>query len=434
MIHLKTVFTFILCLLSAVSIAADVYENDNTRETAKLLQVNSDVIVVQDFGSAGDEDWSKVYLVNSGLARYVFEVKNQQANADAVIELYDRKGKLLFKIDDGIEGEGEYEYLEVQVSETGFYYIKISSHDSQVFGGNTAYELYVYTPYYLSIEDIAGDVIHVTTGQASLLNENSKPSSINATILTADKSSMTFSENNTPIQVALNQNSTINLLTDENTAKQTKKRASLIEGSLTISIDADFADEYELTNPIVTIKTTPTANNKNRQRASTGTQFSTSYTQQGNSGKTQVSVVSGTVDVIQAGGSKQIVNAGQEVTISSIVPKSTWVLPVDGGVLLGGRDNLFAWTVYPNASNYLLEINFPVPVFAEENVSSPEDINKTLVISTDIIYQDLVIFNLPLPTGLDGIKMELRIFALDAEKKVIGESVSSDRATLEWVD
>jgi len=90
------------------------------------------------------------------------------------------------------------------------------------------------------------------------------------------------------------------------------------------------------------------------------------------------------------------------------------------------------WTAYPSAASYLLEYNLPSPVFAEENASSVEDLNKSITITSTsyIEYEDLIVFNLPLSTGLDGITVEARIFALDVSGNIISESVSSDRSTI----
>jgi len=95
---------------------------------------------------------------------------------------------------------------------------------------------------------------------------------------------------------------------------------------------------------------------------------------------------------------------------------------------------MLVWTAYPGAASYLLEYNFPSPVFSEENTIRSEYEDKTFEITNYSILDDLVVFNIYLSAGLNGIAVEARIFALNSYGEIIGESVSSDRTTVIWKD
>jgi len=122
--------------------------------------------------------------------------------------------------------------------------------------------------------------------------------------------------------------------------------------------------------------------------------------------------------------------AGDEKTITCKVPRTQWVLPIDEDKLYCGETNFLIWTQFPDAASYQMEINLPSPDFAENNVSAPQFNKQVTPLTGYIEFEGLALLTLPLPKGADGLVLELRIFALDAVGKIIGESVSSDSCSI----
>ncbi|MCU7833748.1 MAG: hypothetical protein KZQ83_00740 [gamma proteobacterium symbiont of Taylorina sp.] len=256
---------------------------------------------------------------------------------------------------------------------------------------------------------------------------------------------------------------------------QTTKKVSLLKGSIELEVPITFR-EYTVTTPVVDIvvagyQTIPdsqhtddpegiggsladlldiingtvkkislfldTSDTSDTSETSEPSNFSASYSQNGLVGTTTVSVDSGTVEVTdRENKSTTTLTAGGEQTIQSRVPRTSWVSPVDNDKIYGGKSNLLIWTEFPGAKSYLLEFNLPVPKFSEDNVSRPEFEKQSVPLpSTSYTeYDNLILFSLPLPEGLDGIILEVRIFALDVSGQIIGESVSSDRSTVTITD
>jgi len=200
---------------------------------------------------------------------------------------------------------------------------------------------------------------------------------------------------------------------------------SVIRGEVTTTVDCN----YEVRTALATITSCPTT-----KKGADTAKFTTNYSQSG-LGDTStvddiltVTVETGTVDIVDRSGVTHTVSAGDEKTITSRVPRTQWVLPIDGDKIYGGESNLLIWTEFPKAASYQMEFNLPSPVFAEENVASAEFPKQVIPLPAGSFtkYDGLIIFPLPFPEGADGLMLELRIFALDATGKIISESVSSD--------
>jgi len=198
---------------------------------------------------------------------------------------------------------------------------------------------------------------------------------------------------------------------------------TLIRGEITATVNCN----YEVLTPLANITSCPTV-----QRSSTSVKFTTSYSQTGLDGTLKVNVITGTVDVTDRNGTTFTVSAGEEKTITSRVPRTQWVLPIDEDKLYGGKDNFLIWRQFPDAASYQMEFNLPSPVFAEQNVSTPQFTKQVIPLAGYIEFEGLALLTLPLPKGADGLVLELRIFALDNKGNIIGESTSSDstKATL----
>ncbi|MCU7835214.1 MAG: FecR family protein [gamma proteobacterium symbiont of Taylorina sp.] len=244
-------------------------------------------------------------------------------------------------------------------------------------------------------------------------------------LLTLADSATTIKRNDESV-VEVKANSVVVL----NPANNTNNTITLIKGEVTFTVDCSDTQDFEVRAAIANIKVPVSCTSI--LRATGITKFTANYSQSGTNGTLTVSVASGTVDITGRDGSKNTLTAGQEKIIQNTVPRTTWVLPIDNDKIYGGETNIFIWTEYPNADGYLLEVNLPSPDFSESNASSVQFANQTATLKSTnyTIYDGLVIFTLPLPKGADGIVVEIRLFALDANGNIIGESVSSDSSTV----
>ncbi|MDB4442486.1 6-bladed beta-propeller [bacterium] len=139
---------------------SDNYEDDDTYEQATVIVISDETPQVHNFHDDGDQDWVKFYGVSG--QTYTIEVKNAQANCDAVIGLYDTDGvSHLITRDD--TGAGEDEELAWPCPQDGIYYARIYNYETNVFGDDTGYELKVYRP----TGPIAGFVSGVITDKQS---------------------------------------------------------------------------------------------------------------------------------------------------------------------------------------------------------------------------------------------------------------------------
>jgi|GEM_PF-4316130 len=208
---------------------------------------------------------------------------------------------------------------------------------------------------------------------------------------------------------------------------------TLIRGEIVTNISCSKSQNYLVKTKLAKISVLSNACGST-QRANTSVQFTSNYSQDGLDGTLTISVTSGSVVVTDKNNQVTTVKAGEQKTIKDRVPRTSWVLPIDGGRIYGGKRNMLSWTAYPGAVSYLLEYNLPSPLFSEDNPSSYEFKNQTFEITNFSLFDDLVLFNIDLGKGLNGRVVEARIYALNSEGKIIGESVSSDRTTVIWKD
>jgi hypothetical protein len=167
------------------------------------------------------------------------------------------------------------------------------------------------------------------------------------------------------------------------------------------------------------------------QRASGNTEISVNYTQQGVYGSTTISVLSGSIEILDEHGNWVTLTAGQELIINDQVPKTRWVMPTDGGSLYGGELNNLMWMTYPDAPGYTLEYNVPQPVFSENNTDTLEYSEQTFDFFSDTLshYEDISFVEMMMPDA-PGLVVELRLFAIDEALNVLADSVSSDKIRL----
>lgn len=290
------------------------------------------------------------------------------------------------------------------------------------------------------IDIIKGDPWVVTPGVIEPGNTGYIPSA--ATILTDTLSELTISDNSgNTIEIGPGSLIALQPLVD---FSQQQQQANLYGGSAKISVDA-LVDAFKVVTLTSYIVASPSA------------QFSVSYSYTAscpvevdsglarNTGEDEcipggtsldVSVESGEVEVIDQDGNKTKLSAGGETSINGVVRKSQWVAPVDGGYLYGNRDNILSWLAYPDAEGYALEINIPLPEFAENNPETYEYITQTIILDPSLyqIYENLVIWNQYLPETAVDIIMEARIFPLDQNGQIISDSVSSDKGIFTYTN
>lgn len=268
-----------------------------------------------------------------------------------------------------------------------------------------------------SITTTSLDPIGTTTPAASAIYTQAGSQT---TLVEDDGSQFTIKENTLV---------SIHPITTDNNTEQ--KKITLLHGKVETSIPSSQRD-YQLTTPLATIQISSSTASA---RDNSAVQFTTSYSQNNLDGTLTINVISGTVNITDRNGNISSLAAGDgETVIQNRVPRTSWVLPIDGGKVYGGKVNTWAWTAYPGAASYLLEYNIPTPVFAENNTSTYEYKNKTIPIKNFTAAADLIVLNVPLQTGLDGTIIEARMFAVDAQGNIIGESVSSDKSTFTWKD
>ncbi|MCU7833969.1 MAG: hypothetical protein KZQ83_01860 [gamma proteobacterium symbiont of Taylorina sp.] len=294
-------------------------------------------------------------------------------------------------------------------------------------GNNTYHDVITITASTQNVTPIAevqgttGTSFSITPTDADMLTTSSTIPDVGALFTLIDSATTIKRDDGSVIEV---KQETVAVL---NPIVQTNNSITLIRGEVTATVDCN----YEVLTPLANIISCPTT-----QRNAESATFTANYSQAGIDGTLTVSVETGTVDVTDREGNTFTVTAGKNKTIQSKVPRTSWVLPIDNDKIYGGKNNLFIWTEYPDANSYLLEFNIPEPVFSEENPSSAEFQEKTVVLTSDFYfeYDGLLIFTLLLPKGLDGIVLEVRLFALDKQGNIIDETVASDRSTVTITD
>ncbi len=100
---------------------ADQYEPDNTRTTAKTIELNTEQI--HTFCPPGDLDW--VTFVAVGGKVYTMYTKDLAGPVDTVITLYDSAGNFLFENDDYQPGQGLASRIDYTFASTAVYYLRV---------------------------------------------------------------------------------------------------------------------------------------------------------------------------------------------------------------------------------------------------------------------------------------------------------------------
>ena len=118
--------------------------------------------------------------------------------------------------------------------------------------------------------------------------------------------------------------------------------------------------------------------------------------------------------------------------ISTWIPRPTWIFPIDGSNIYANVNNILAWTAIPNAVYYIIEYNLPGPVFVSDNVASPENWSETITVAPSYSGGNPYI-HVNLDSSYKGKTIEARIFACDAQGKILKDTVSSDKITVQCV-
>jgi len=138
------VFSILCVTNSTAAVIDDDYEIDDYKELATLIDVSDPQAQSHNFHQINDQDWFKFYVQHDYPIPYSIYINKQQQNADAVLTVFDEQGNILAEVDDGLEGEGEYELLELRFEKDGFYYILVRQHDPQVAGEQSNYQIQVF--------------------------------------------------------------------------------------------------------------------------------------------------------------------------------------------------------------------------------------------------------------------------------------------------
>ncbi len=261
------------------------------------------------------------------------------------------------------------------------------------------------------------------------------------TLITDTDSSATLSERYGST-ISMKQKSILNRMPVQTINNREKRRYMLLRGKIDTKVSLQDRD-LDILTPNATIRprliTLPTLRSTDNLAVagstteSFDTEFSVQYSQDGLNGTTTISVSSGSVEVTTIDNQSDTIDAGETRAYTQTLPRTSWVQPTDGGVLYEGVDNLFVWMSYPGAQAYIVEYNFPSPEFSDDYTQYPEFEQQVITVTADMysIVEDLVVLNVPLEdSGLEGLKMESRIYALDEQGQIISDSVSSDRVKI----
>jgi|GEM_PF-2036930 len=284
-----------------------------------------------------------------------------------------------------------------------------------------------------TVQNVIGQVITATLVDVATPGTSDKVSDVIA-LVTLDGSSTTIQRDDNSI-IEVKENTVATLNPSSQTDSTTSKTISLIRGEITTSFDCtNNPGDYVVNTPAGTIKF-PDSCTSLKRAGESNAQFTTNYSQTGLQGSLVVSVISGSVTVTDRNNNQTIVSAGNEKTINTSIPRTSWVLPIDNDKIYGGQQNLFVWSAYPGASGYILEYTLPPGTsFSEENTSSIEFSNQFAIIRPGDYseYNGLILFNLFISSTASKILAEGRIFPIDANNNIISGSQSSDKISVDW--
>lgn len=214
---------------------------------------------------------------------------------------------------------------------------------------------------------------------------------------------------------------------------------SLIRGEINTLVSCDIKGQFRVQTGLGVIivvrdNLCDVESSRRNDEVKNTAEFKAQYTTDELQASLTVSSVSGSITVIDNQGNATELAPGQEITLRDQVRKSSWVLPVDGGYIYGGMENLLSWTAYPGAAGYLLEYNAPIPIFSDDNTETFEFPRQTIrLFPNDYeVYEDLILYRITLGDVHDGSLIEARIFPIDAQGNILTGSVSSDKTSVRW--
>lgn len=282
-----------------------------------------------------------------------------------------------------------------------------------------------------SVNTIVGNLFTVTPENVQLNTAGDRPKVENVLVMLTDEQSGATFERSSKTELILQEKTVAIFHPRIDEDSNANEPVTLVRGTIESLVNCN---DYELRTSLAKILASDSCacvshQTRNKRNGNEPIQFTANYQQTELDGRLTVNVTKGVVEIVDRDQQKTTVTAGQEKTIQNTVRRTAWVLPIDGDKLYAGISNKFVWTAYPDAVSYKLEYNLPEPIFAEENVEQ-EEFPTTIRIEEFTLYEDLVIFDIPIPSELNGQVIEARIFALDENGEVIPNSVSSDRFTV----
>jgi len=214
------------------------------------------------------------------------------------------------------------------------------------------------------LEEPKGQVVVLTPVDLEVPSDSGSIPDVTAVITLENSSSTITRADDSIVEV---QPKTIVTL---NPVIETTNISTLVRGEITTTVDCTKTNDYEVRTALADIKVHGSCSTV--RRINSNAKFTTNYSQNGVDATLKVSVISGTVEVNDREGNTFTLTAGDEKIIQKRVPRTSWVLPIDGDKLYGGESNLLIWTEFPEAVSYQMEFNLPSPLFAKANVASPE--------------------------------------------------------------
>jgi predicted outer membrane repeat protein len=123
---------------------SDMYEKDDTCDTARVIVLNDSSSQHHSFNDKGDQDLVKFYGISG--ETYDIETANLEQNCDTVIMLYDEDGDPVLDEAWNDGGYEEGELLSWQCPSDGIYYVVVEQYDRMDYGQATGYDLNIRHP------------------------------------------------------------------------------------------------------------------------------------------------------------------------------------------------------------------------------------------------------------------------------------------------
>jgi len=159
------------------------------------------------------------------------------------------------------------------------------------------------------VQATTGTSFSITSTDADVLTTSGTISDVGALLTLEDSSTTIQRDDGSTIEVKQKAIITLN-----------PENITIFRGEATTTVNCN----YEVKTPLASIISCPTT-----QRGAESAKFTTNYSQTGLDGTLTVTVITGTVDVTDRNGITFTVTAGNDKTIQNIVPRTSWVLPID---------------------------------------------------------------------------------------------------------